>query len=90
MLESSILVCALQELKMIKCFIEQQLLIIKDVEKILYYLRIMLSQWMLKTNSLFSETQCAKFYRMIEINLKKSIQIKSLPLLKGSPLNIIN
>ncbi|HHS2910710.1 hypothetical protein SCQ05_04300 [Legionella pneumophila serogroup 1] len=45
---------------MIRYFIEQQLLIIKDVVKIPYCNRMILSQWMLKTNSLFSDTQGAQ------------------------------
>jgi len=65
---------------MFKYFIEQQLLIIKDVEKILYYNRITFNQWIPKTNNLFSETQCAKFYRkVLEITLKKTARSKSLP-----------
>lgn len=76
---------------MINYFIEKPLLVIKDIEKITNCNRMTLIQWRLKTNSLISETQGAKFYQMIlEINLKESVHIKYLPLPKGYPQIIFN
>ncbi|MFO3150072.1 hypothetical protein SCR18_13950, partial [Legionella pneumophila serogroup 1] len=67
-------------------------LIIKDVVKIPYCNRMILSQGMLKTNSLFSDTQGAQVlsHDFRNQSKEKCPHIQYLPLPKGSSQTIFN